>query len=204
MEVKERILERAHNLFMRYGIRSVSMDDIAAQLGMSKKTLYQYFSDKDELVEGVISHKISFMQQECTHCRKQAKDAVQEVFFTMENIVEQLRNMNPMVLYDMEKFHFKAYQKFLEHKNKFLLRIIEENICWGIKEELYRPEINVDVLSKYRLNSMLIAFDQQVFPAGKYNLADVTKEILEHFIYGLATVKGHKLIQKYKLQYQNT
>jgi AcrR family transcriptional regulator len=202
LEVKDRILEKAHDMFMRYGIRSVSMDDIAAQLGMSKKTLYQYFSDKDELVEGVITIKVNGMQTECTDCKKQSKDAVHEIFITMENIVEQLRNMNPMVLNDLEKFHFKAYQKFLEHKNKFLLKIIEDNIRRGIKEELYRAEVNIDILSKFRLGSMLIAFDQQIFPLGKYNLADVTKEILEHFVYGMASLKGHKLIQKYKQQFQ--
>jgi AcrR family transcriptional regulator len=84
MEAKERILEKAHELFMQYGIRSVSMDDIANSLGMSKKTLYQYFVDKDELVEGVVDGHIMVMQTDCANCRKEAKDSVHEIFITME------------------------------------------------------------------------------------------------------------------------
>src|ERR1041384_3520028 len=133
-----RIRDKAKELFLRFGIRSVSMDDIAAQLGMSKKTIYQYFTDKDELVEAVIVHKINQMQKECTDSRKDAKDAVHEIFLVMERIIDQLRNMNPMIIYDLEKFHFRAFQRFSEHKNKFLAKMIEENIKWGVKEELYR------------------------------------------------------------------
>jgi TetR/AcrR family transcriptional regulator, cholesterol catabolism regulator len=198
MEIKERILEKAHDLFMQYGIRSVSMDDIANSLGMSKKTLYQYFVDKDELVEGVVDGHIMVMQTDCAACRKEAKDAVHEIFITMENIIEQLSNMNPMVLNDLAKFHFKAYQQFKEHKDKFLAKIIRDNIEWGKKEGLYRSDINTDVISKFRLESMMIPFNISVFPPGKYNLAVISGQIIEHFVYGLVTIKGHKLILKYK------
>jgi TetR/AcrR family transcriptional regulator, cholesterol catabolism regulator len=198
MASKERILEKAHELFMQYGIRSVSMDDIANSLGMSKKTLYQYFVDKDELVEGVVDGHIMVMQADCASCRKEAKNAVHEIFITMENIIEQLSNMNPMVLNDLAKFHFKAYQRFKEHKDKFLAKIIRDNIEWGKKEELYRPDINTDVMSKFRLESMMIPFNISVFPPGKYNLAVISGQIIEHFVYGLVTIKGHKLILKYK------
>ena len=80
----------------------------------------------------------------------------------------------------------------------FLLEVIRKNMEWGIKEELFRPEINMDVMSKFRLESMMIAFNISVFPPRKYNLVEVTQEIIEHFVYGLATIKGHKLILKYK------
>lgn len=200
MEPKQRILKRAEELFMKFGIRSVSMDDLANQLGMSKKTLYQYFADKDELVTGVVEGHIHEMETDCTQCRKDAKDAIHEIFITMERIVEQFSNMNPMVLYDLEKFHFRAYQRFLDHKNKFLLLVIRNNIEWGIKDELYRPDVHVEVLSKFRIESMMAPFNVSVFPPGKYNLAATSEIILENFTYGLATIKGHKLIQKYNDQ----
>ena len=198
MEAKERILEKAHELFMQYGIRSVSMDDIANSLGMSKKTLYQYFVDKDELVEGVVEGHIMIMQTDCAACRNEAKNAVHEIFITMERIIEQLSNMNPMVVNDLAKFHFNAYQRFKEHKDKFLAKIIRENIEWGKREELYRSDINTDVMSKFRIESMMIPFNISVFPPGKYNLAVISGQIIEHFIYGLVTIKGHRLILKYK------
>jgi len=200
MEVKERIQYTANELFLQYGIRSVSMDDIANTLGMSKKTIYQYFADKNELVDAVVDAHVTMMQSNCGNCRSGAKDAIHEMMMTMEMIIEQLSNMNPMVLNDLAKFHFKSYQRFLEHKNKFLAKIIHDNIEWGKKEELYRPEINTDVMSKFRLESMMIPFNISIFPPGKYNLAATSAQIIEHFVYGLVTVKGHKLIQKYKLE----
>lgn len=202
MEPRERIMIKAEELFMQYGIRSVSMDDIVNSLGMSKKTLYQYYADKDELVDAVVDSHIREIQSDCIDCRKDAKDAVHEIFITMERIMEEFSNMNPMLLYDLEKFHFKAYQRFREHKDKFLALIIRQNIEWGIRDELYRPEISVDVLCKFRLESMMLPFNVSVFPPGKYNLASLSGIIIEHFVYGLATVKGHKLIQKYNEQRQ--
>ena len=200
METKERIALKAEELFMQYGIRSVSMDDIANNLGMSKKTVYQYFADKDELVEAVVNGHINIVQGDCIDCRKGAKDAIHEIFLTMEHIMAEFSNMNPMLLYDLEKFHFKAYQRFREYKDKFLLQIIRANIEWGIKDELYRSDINVDVMSKFRIESMMIPFNVAVFPPGKYNLAATSEIIIENFAYGLATLKGHKLIQKYNEQ----
>jgi AcrR family transcriptional regulator len=203
MEAKERILIKAEELFMQYGIRSVSMDDIANNLGMSKKTLYQYYADKDELVDAVVEGHINHIQCDCVDCRKDAKDAIHEIFITMERIVQEIGNMNPMLLYDLEKFHFKSYRRFRDHKDKFLAQVIKENIEWGIKDELYRPEINVDIMCKFRIESMMIPFNVALFPPGKYNLGQLSQEIIEHFVYGLATIKGHKLIQKYNQLRQN-
>lgn len=203
MEPKERISAKAEELFMQFGIRSVSMDDIAHSLGMSKKTLYQYYTDKDELVYAMIESHIRDMQQDCESCREQANDAIHEIFITMERIVDELSNMNPMVLYDLEKFHHKAFLHFKEHKDKYLVKIVRNNIEWGISQGLYRENVNVDVMSKYRMESMMIPFNVTVFPPGKYNLATISEMIIENFIYGLATIKGHQLIQQYYEQRKN-
>ncbi len=204
MDIKERIQIKADELFMQYGIRSVSMDDIAIQLGMSKKTLYQFFTDKDELVEAVVDKELMRYRLDCLDSNRRSRDAVDEIFNIMEQIADQFRNMNPMVLHDLEKFHVSSFQKFLNHKNEFLMDVIRKNIERGIREELFRPEINVDVLSRFRLESMMIAFNMFVFPPKKYKLVDVTQEIIEHYLYGLATLKGHKLILKYKQEKKST
>lgn len=196
VNVKVRIREKARELFMRYGIRSVSMDDIAAQLGMSKKTIYQYFADKNELVMEVMEAEIVTMQSECLQDSQRATNAVDEIFIMVDRITEQFRSMNPVIIYDLEKFHVRAYQRFLEYRNKFLLDIIRKNLQWGVKEGLYRPEIDIELLAKFRLESMMIAFNIDLFPPSKYNLAQVTREIIEHFVYGVASPKGYKLILK--------
>ena len=202
MEAKERILIKAEELFMQFGIRSVSMDDIANNLGMSKKTLYQYYADKDELVDAVVDGHIQIIQTDCVGCRQDARDAIHEIFITMERIMEEFNNMNPMVLFDLEKFHFNSYRRFKEHKDKFMARIIRDNIEWGIKDEIYRPDMNVDVMTKFRIETMMLPFNVGVFPPGKYQLAALSEEIILHFVHGLATIKGQKLIQKYNQQRQ--
>ncbi len=204
MEPKERIAAKAEELFMQYGIRSVSMDDIAQQLGMSKKTLYQYYADKDELVNSMIDRHITKMQSDCALCRVHAVNAIHEIFITMERLMKDLVNINPMVLYDLEKFHYSAFQRFREHKDKFLFQVVKDNIEWGIREELYREDIQIDVMAKYRIESIMVPFNVSAFPPGKYNLAEVSQLILENFTYGLATIKGHQLIQQYKEQRNKT
>jgi len=202
METKERILVKAKGLFMQYGIRSVSMDDIANSLGMSKKTLYQYYADKDELVDAVVEQHITQIQGDCIGCHNEARNAIEEIFITMERINEEFNNMNPMLLFDMEKFHFKAFQRFKQHKDKFLANIIKANIEWGIKDELYRQDVNVDIMVRFRLETIMIPFNIAVLAPGKYNLAELSDALIEHFIYGMSTIKGHKLIQKYNQQKQ--
>ena len=203
MEIQERIRQKADELFRRYGIRSVTMDEIAAQLGMSKKTIYQYYTDKDQLVDAVAVDEIQFSQESCLRDSAMSANAIEEIFRVMEFVEVMFRNMNPSMLHDLEKYHPLGYKKFLDHKNKFLYEMVKKNIERGIKEELYRQEIDVELMSRYRLETMMIAFNNDLFPMSKFNLVKLHKEILEHFLYGLATLKGYKLILKYKQQRQN-
>jgi len=195
---KERILQKAHEMFMRYGVRSVSMDDIAAQLGMSKKTLYQYYTDKEELVDAVLSAVLETNRKQCLEDRQKAENAVHEVFQALEMMQEMFANMNPSIVFDLEKYHPTVSKKIQQHKQVFMYQVIKQNLERGIKEELYRPEINIDVLTRFRIESMMLAFNSEIFPNNRTQLVSIQEEILEHFLYGLSTVKGQKLIQKYK------
>ncbi len=201
--VKERILQKAHELFMRYGISSVSMDDIAAQLGMSKKTLYQFYTDKEELVDAVLSALLENNRKQCLADRQKAENAIHEVFQAFDMIQEMFTNMNPSIVFDLEKYHPAVYKKIQHHKQVFLYQVIKQNLERGIKEELYRPEIIVDILTRFRIESMMLAFNSEVFPNNRTHLVSIQEEILEHFLYGLSTIKGQKLIQKYKQQRKN-
>jgi TetR/AcrR family transcriptional regulator, cholesterol catabolism regulator len=107
-------------------------------------------------------------------------------------------NMNPSIISDMEKFHPKAYAIFHEHKYNFLYKVLKENITRGIKEELYREDTEVEVLIKARLEIMMLPFNQKVYPQNKFRLIDVEIALTEHFLFGLSSPKGHKLILKYQ------
>src|SRR5512133_1482862 len=160
MEAKERILVKANELFNRYGIRSVSMDDIAAQLGMSKKTLYQYYTDKDDLVNAVFDIVLATNRSQCTDCIRKGENAIHEVFLSFDMVEEMLKNMNPSLLFDMQKYHPSACKKFEDFRNGFLYKVIKANLERGIREELYREDIDTDILSRYRLHSVLLSFNQ--------------------------------------------
>ena len=200
IDTKQRIKQASHNLVMQYGIRSVSMDDIAAHLGMSKKTIYQYFKDKDELVEAVVDDIIDTNQCTCNDDREKADNAVHEIFLVMDMMVEMFKTMNPSILFDMQKYHPAAFVKFQKHRNDYLYNICRQNLERGIAEELYRPEINVDIMARYRVETMLTAFNPEFQRSVKQSLLKIEEEIITHYLFGLVSLKGYKLILKYAEQ----
>lgn len=198
MEIKERIQEKARELFDRYGIRSVSMDDIAGQLGVSKKTIYQGFTDKDELVDAVFNLHITQNKKQCLHDQEHAENAVHEIFLAMDMISELLSCMHQNILHDLEKYHPTVFKKFIQYKTDFIGKILVNNLTKGIAEGLYRQELNVDIITKMRLYTMMLSFNTELYPHSKYKVVDVEHEIIYHFLYGISTAKGVKLIEKYK------
>ncbi len=204
LDTKQRIKKAAHDLVMQYSIRSVSMDDIAANLGMSKKTIYQYFKDKDELVEAVVDEILETNQYECNADRDKADNAVHEIFLVMDMMAEMFKSMNPSIIYDMQKYHPAAFRKFLKHKNEFLFNVCTQNLERGIKEELYRPELTVDIMCRYRVETMFIPFNPEFQQSLKHSLVKIEEEIIVHFLFGLVSLKGYKLIMKYKEQKEKT
>lgn len=200
METKERILGKAHELFNRYGFRRVTMDEIALKSGMSKKTIYQSFANKDELVDAVVEEHINKSVATCEDNSSKAENAVHEIFLNIDMIQDLMCEMNPAVYEDMEKFFPAAFTKFFHHKNNYIFRKVQENLEKGIEEGYFREELNIDVITKFRIETIFIPFNQSVFPYGKYNLAEVEIETLELYLYGISTIEGRKLIRKYKEQ----
>ena len=203
MEIQERIAQKAHDLFLKYGIRSISMDEIATQLGMSKKTIYQFYSDKDALVDSVIDIVVNANEEECSMQREISENPVHEVFVAMDMVQEMLRTMNPTIVYDLQKYHPAAHEKLNNHKNKFLYKQVKENLEKGIELQLYRSDIDTDIIARFRIATVFLLFNTDTFPLGKFNISATMEEVTIHFLYGLTTSKGQKLIQKYQLQRQN-
>jgi len=197
MEPKERILQKAADLFFRYGIRSVTMDEIAGQLGISKKTIYQYYTDKDEIVEGIIDREIVQNEGKCNMYFSNSENAIHEIMLSLDGMEEMIKATNPLIMYDLEKHHIKAHKKFKNHTGQFWYKIIMDNLERGIKEGLYRPELNKDVVAKYRIESVFISFNQDMFPHSKYMISDVGREIGTLFLYSIATRQGVEMIEKY-------
>lgn len=198
IDTKIKILQGAAELFMRYGIRSVSMDNIASHLGVSKKTLYQYFKDKDEMVLSVTKAHIAKDQKELVQIRKSAKNSVEELVKLSTCLRENFRDMNPSLLFDLEKYHREAWNVWLDYKNNFIKGQIQQSLMQGKEEGFFRAEVNSNVMAIMRIETIQLAFDPNLFPKEQYELTDVQMQIFEHFIYGIFTDKGRKLYEKYK------
>lgn len=197
MEVKDRILEKANALFRKYGIKSITMDEIASQLGISKKTIYQYFADKEELVSSIMEEKIRESQENCLLSIRDADNAIHEEFLVQDRVLAHLDDLNPVALHDMEKFHPAIHEKFLHHKNDFMREMLESNLKRGIREGLYRPEIRVQILARFRMDSIYRSLSTDYLPGTSVSLAELHQELFLHYMFGIASVEGNKLIQQY-------
>lgn len=198
MEPKDRILTRAAALFMRNGIKSVSMDDIAADLGMSKKTLYKTFTNKDEIVLGVMSGHLCQAQGECARVASHAADAVQEMLTISAWADQQFSNIHPSIFHDLRKYYPAAWTLFSEHKSTFILDQIMQNLRRGMAEGLFRADLDVEVLARLNLAQIELAFDPDLYPPTQFAPVRVNKVFDEHFLLGVATLKGHRLFNKYQ------
>ena len=197
--MQDRILNKARELMFQTGVKHVTMDDLATQLGISKKTIYQYFKDKDALVSSVVEFELANHALVCNQSMKLADNAVHEIFLLMTVIQEMFNRMNPLALFEIEKYYPLAFEKIKNHKDDFIFSMISTNLEKGIAEGLYRKDVDVTILSRYRLETSLIPFNIHVFHPSKFDMLKVNLQIIEHFVYGVATLEGHKLMDTYKL-----
>lgn len=199
-DYKEKLLKGADELFMKYGLRSVSMDDIARHLGVSKKTIYQHFADKDEVVVSVAKSLMAKQKEQFELIANSSKNAVEEMVKISFCLKEDMKNINPSVLFDMQKYHQAAWNEWLNFKQKYIRQNIIRSLKKGIAEGYFRDDINLNILAVMRLEQVQMAFDNSIFPRDQFNIPEVQAQLFDHFIYGVFTEKGKKLYEKYKIQ----
>ncbi len=198
VEAKEKILQGAETLFMRYGIKTITMDDIAKDLAVSKKTIYQYFPDKDALVHELMAEKLKEDERDFKAVVQKASNVIDELFGYMKLMTTIFSTVNPVVFYDMQKYHPKSWQLFEQFKTGFIYNMVEESIERGKKQGLVRTDINAKIIARLRVQEIELGFNPLIFPPDKYKILDVQLAFIEHFLYGICTLKGHKQINKLK------
>src|SRR6201985_1988365 len=181
MSQTERIILGAEELFLTAGIKSVTMDDIAKHLGISKKTIYHFFKDKNELVIALVKKKL-----------KDDEDQMDEIISKSANVIEEMINMmkcsedifsriNPIVIHDLQKYHPDAWKQFQNFKADVLIRTLEELLTKGIKQGYIRPELDVKILARMRVTQVEMGFNTTLFPISEFNTWKVQYQFLEHF-----------------------
>ena len=189
---REKILKGAEGLFTKYGVRSISMDDIARHLSVSKKTLYQHFTDKEDIVTLVFESVLSESRKEFEAIHKTAENAIDELAKLSVCLKKNVDEINPSLLFDLQKYYPKAWAVWLEFKRMCIYDSIKRNLDQGIAEGFYRPEINTEILSIVRMALIETAFDDKTFSHDKFKMTEVQMQIFEHFVYGILTEKGKK------------
>ncbi len=196
--MKQKILEGAETLFMRYGVRSVSMDDVAREVSVSKKTIYQHFNHKDELVTEAAKNYLTGEMKEVSDITEQAADALEELFLLSKCIRQNISRVNPSLLYDLQKYHPEAWEVFKDYKDNFIRGKVMSNLIRGKKENLYRTEINETILSIMRVEQVQLIFDERAFPKSDFDFVDVQVQIFDHFIHGLLSDNGRNYYKEYQ------
>jgi AcrR family transcriptional regulator len=197
-QIREKILKGAEELFLKYGVRSVSMDDIARHLSVSKKTIYQYFADKDEIVTQVTVSHIDNMKSGFDCLAPASKNALDELMRIQFFLKKNMQDIHPSLLFDLKKYHSKAWSAWMDHKTKYIRESVVRNLKQGIEEGIYRSNLNPEILAAIRVESIQLIADGAILPPDQYRVVDVQVQVLDHFMYGLLTEKGRKLYEKYK------
>ncbi len=186
-------------LFMKYGIKSLTMDDISSHLGISKKTLYQYVSDKKDLVRKAIELAVNEDQCLLKDIAIKEENAIDEVLAINERISQKLQSVQPAVMYDLQKHYPEAWKVMEDHKKCFVYDMIIENINTGIAQGVYRENVNPEIIASVYVNMINKIFDFDMFPSHKYNFSTLHKEIARYHIRGIANANGIKfLVNRFK------
>jgi len=201
LENREKIIETAKEQFMRFGVRSVTMDDIARLTGMSKKTIYQEFSDKNQLVFESFSSALNEDIHSLGNIPKINDGVIEHLVGLTAHIRRKFADMNPLVLNEIQRYFPQCWQLFEQFKKEHVLREITDLLEKGKEEGFFRHEINTELMALIRMEQMLMTFDPIKFPLSKFNPVELQLEIFEHFLYGIFTEKGREAYLNQKKKY---
>lgn len=201
MEVLEKILTSSIELFSQYGFKTITMDDIARRAGISKKTLYQHFANKDEVVnESVMWHKNNTTGN-CATVLGESDNAIEAMVKMLAFFDGLYKRINPMAIFELQRFFPEAYKKFRDMLIEHDVVMVRDNILQGIKEGIYRENLDAELLARFRIESSLMALQPSLMVNDRANLMNVALDLGEHFLYGIMTPKGIELYKTYKQQY---
>lgn len=198
MEPQEKIQKTALELFFKYGIKRVTMDDIAKELGMSKKTIYQFYKEKDDLVNQLTEVELLKETHKFEEIKNQATDPIHEIVLISNKMREMMQHINPVFFLDLQKFYPTAFMQFQKFKENCAQNDILRNIKEGKAAGVYREDLDEEFVARYRLAQIDMLMFGNYFSFDRISFIKSHELVLDMFVYGICTVKGHKLINNYK------
>ena len=203
MDVKEQILQKALGLFMRYGIKSVSMDDISREVGVSKKTLYLHVSDKRDLVRMAFERHLNDDEQFCTNMMDGTNNPIQQLLNLAKHLVDNFTQMNPSTMFDVQKYYPSCWALFDDHKNKYIKQQVVQNLTLGIEAGLYRSELNVDIISKLYICLIDASVNPDTFPTKEFDRVAIFVQLFDYHLHAIMTAEGKTYFNTHKESFFN-
>jgi AcrR family transcriptional regulator len=197
MDLSSEILNRAKSLFIRCGIKSTTMDDLAKGLGISKKTLYEKVPNKAALIEKMVHQHIREEKKALALIRSQASNAVEEMVLIAQHVILMLRQVSPNTAYEIRKYYWESWKKLDKLNQEHILGVIRQNLKDGIAQGYYRSELAVDIISKNYVTLSAALIDETIFPAQLFSPEKVFKETIRYHLGGITTPKGWELCERY-------
>ncbi|UCE94022.1 MAG: TetR/AcrR family transcriptional regulator [Flavobacteriaceae bacterium] len=192
--MKEKILEKASDMFLNLGFKSVTMDDIAQEMGISKKTIYAHFPTKLKLVQATTFFVLEKIHETiCLVCSAD-HDPIQEIFTIKSMVNDQLKNEKSSPHYQLQKYYPKVFKQLKEKQFQSLNLCVEDNLKRGIKEDYYRNDIDIDLITRFYLSGIMNLSNREFFPSDTYSLPNLKDAFLEYHVRAIATEKGLKTL----------
>ncbi|MBK7627347.1 MAG: TetR/AcrR family transcriptional regulator [Bacteroidales bacterium] len=181
---------------MNYGIKSITMDDVSRELGVSKKTLYQFVTDKDDLVGKFIDNEIAIRQEEICKCFRTGLNAIEELFEISIFMNKIMRNQNPATEYDLKKYYPEHYQKIVKARREGIYSYILTNLKNGKKEGLYRDDLNNEIIARLYLSRAESIHTNDLFTIEEFTSHELFIELIKYHVRGIATQKGIDVLEQ--------
>ena len=202
-EELKNLLSKVRCLYMKYGIKSVTMDDVARELGISKKTLYQYVNDKNELVQKVVEMELSDRGEGFSKMNCPDLNAVEEIFEVHKLIQQMLKDYNPSTEYDLRKYYPNLFTQVVTIRRERIYNNTLANLIKGKAEGLYRAELNNELIAKLQLSRIETAFDDKIFTQDELLSPKLFLEMFIYHIRGIANEKGLTVLEKKLKELEN-
>jgi TetR/AcrR family transcriptional regulator, cholesterol catabolism regulator len=187
-------------LFLKYGIKSVTMDDIARDLGMSKKTLYKHFPDKKELVKKVLEGFVEYDKAYICILVKKDLNAIDKMLEIEKYVTEKVKEVHPSIHYDLQKYYPEAWKIFINHKTGFIYNCIIDNMKAGVKEGLYRNDLDMEILGRLYISRIDLFINPEVFPPDQFSFKRTLTEAILYHLRGIASEKGIEYLKKINIR----
>lgn len=194
--MKETILKKAGEIFLKYGFKSATMDDIANDLGISKKTIYKYYKNKVELVDEAVSYFHEGMHKTMTNICGVGYNAIQENFEIKKTFKDMFKSSDDSPVYQLKKYYPKIYKKIISNELFIYKEYITNNLAKGIQEGFYRKDINMEFSAKFYFSLMLSVHDSSLYTYNKNTMNQLEMHVLEYHTRAIATEKGLQVLEE--------